>query len=1069
MSDEIKVEQDNAFQDRFSRQIGTFGMETMGKLIKFKILIVGMRGLGLETAKNIILSGPHSVEIYDPIKVTQNDLTTNFYITEEDINKKRRDEACLLKLSELNPYTKVSIFEVEQNSDFNIYIKNFCEKIKNMNVVVFTEMQPMNFLMQIDEYCRQNKIKFIYGVNFGLVGYIFTDFGQEHIIFDDNGEDLGTYLVKNITKDKNGLVTIDNIQGTNNLKIGDGDYVKFKEVEGMTELNDENKDFQIVFESYKSFFIGDTSKFNDYKKGGIIYPIKKPQKKQYLNFQIRSGIPCDPLHPFSTIDATKEGRSEFLYMIFCSIHDFYCQNGFNLPELNNINHANIILENTKKLYDVAKTENKMPWFNKVQKFDEKIVLNVAKWARAQISPLAAFFGGIIAQEIIKATGKYIPIDQWLIMDFFEVVENLGDVDRTLPEKSRYLDQIAIFGNDIQNKIENSDLFLAGSGATGCEFLKNFAMMGFSTAKDSKLTVTDNDNIEISNLSRQFLFRKNDVGKSKSECSSKAVKLMNPNINIKSLQTKICDETENIFNEDFWNKQSFIINAVDSVDARKYIDSKVVSFEKCSIDSGTLGTKAHLQMIIPHKTLTYNDNAPSGKTNNIPMCMLRHFPSMIEHCIEWARDIFFGYFSSIINDVKIFFTNKNEFKNNLKKEGSIISQLDKLKLIKIHIDMIIKKDINLMIEYAIKQYTEKFDHDIQQLINNFPIDYKDKDGSDFWTGFRRFPHNIPFDYNNELCIIYIQKFIFILSHALNINFNNNELSYENIKNITSKIIIPKFINKNIKINLDDDENNKNDDHIDPDKLKNAEIELNNILNELDNIKIEKYDHNKINPEEFEKDHDENGHIDFINVCANLRALNYNIDKCDRNKTKMIAGKIIPAILTSTASIAGIVSLQLYTLFQTHDIKFLRNCFFNLSNNCFLFNEPNPPIEMKDEIFDEGLMGPKKAIPNGWNIWDKIEMKGTKTCNELINYLKEKYNVDIDIIVANGCQILLTFLPGIEEKKNKKIEDLYYEVSKKEEKKNYLLIQIVGTVSNVKIEDKEVNRASAYMPVIKYIFK
>ena len=51
--------------------------------------------------------------------------------------------------------------------------------------------------------------------------------------------------------------------------------------------------------------------------------------------------------------------------------------------------------------------------------------------------------------------------------------------------------------------------------------------------------------------------------------------------------------------------------------------------------------------------------------------------------------------------------------------------------------------------------------------------------------------------------------------------------------------------------------------------------------------------------------------------------------------MIAGKIIPTILTTTATVAGHVSLQLYTLLQTHEIKYLRNIFFNLSNNYYLF--------------------------------------------------------------------------------------------------------------------------------------
>ena len=71
--------------DLYSRQIGTFGMETMGKLIKLKILIIGLRGLGVEIAKNIILSGPASVTIFDLNIACINDLSSNFYISEEDV------------------------------------------------------------------------------------------------------------------------------------------------------------------------------------------------------------------------------------------------------------------------------------------------------------------------------------------------------------------------------------------------------------------------------------------------------------------------------------------------------------------------------------------------------------------------------------------------------------------------------------------------------------------------------------------------------------------------------------------------------------------------------------------------------------------------------------------------------------------------------------------------------------------------------------------------------------------------------------------------------------------------
>ena len=98
----------------YSRQIYTLGMETMKKLINLNIFIIGVQGLGVEISKNIILSGPKKVIIFDDKIVELSDLGSNFYLTKEDVNNKRRDEACLKKLQENNSYV-----EVEISTDFN--------------------------------------------------------------------------------------------------------------------------------------------------------------------------------------------------------------------------------------------------------------------------------------------------------------------------------------------------------------------------------------------------------------------------------------------------------------------------------------------------------------------------------------------------------------------------------------------------------------------------------------------------------------------------------------------------------------------------------------------------------------------------------------------------------------------------------------------------------------------------------------------------------------------------------------------------------------------------------------
>ena len=1058
--------------DLYSRQIGTFGMETMRKLVQLKVLIIGMRGLGVEIAKNIILSGPKSVTIYDEFYPTINDLSSNFYISEDDVGKRSRDQACLDKLKGLNPYVTVELLRFPPTNDF---MSLFQKTLLNYNVVVYTELFNTNFLINVNKFCRDNNIKFIYALNFGLVGYIFSDFGNNHIIFDESGSTTISFNIKNITKSADQtLITIDNENGQNNFNIGDGGFITFKDIEGMTELN--GKEYKIKYENYESFFIPvDSTKFHDYIKGGKAIRVPKNIQKKYFDYNQRSNIITDSLHEFLIMDEKKVGRNELLYMVLICIHDYFISHNCILPELNNMTQAKEIEKNVKNFYDLCK-KNKYDCYKKIQEYDEKLVLNVIRWCRAQISPVAAFFGGIVAHEIIKSTGKYEPIDQWLIMDFFEMVENISEnADRSL-KGSRYDDQIAIFGNEIQKKIEQSKIFMIGAGATGCEFLKNFAMMGFCTNdKDSKFIVTDNDSIEVSNLSRQFLFRQKDVGSSKAVTASNSVKLMNPKFNVVGLQKKVCQETEDYFDEDFWNKLDYVIMAVDSLQARKYIDTRVVKFEKCSVDAGTMGTVANTQIIVPHKTMSYGDNKENEEEapKVIPMCTLRHFPSIITHCIEWSRDVFNAYFISTVNDIKNYFTNFETFKQNIEKEGSATQNLEKLLEEKIIIEFLINNDYNKLIEYAVKKYTDNFDYRIQQLLYNFPPDCKNEEGKPFWSGSKKLPHNIPYNSNDELSFLFVKSYVHIISHAFGMNLTKEQKSDEYIKNISAKVNLPKFSPKNMTINISENANDANSgkEMIVGNDLKQDEKMCEKIFEELKKLDKSKVDANKINAEEFEKDHDENGHIDFIHSSANLRARNYEIVECDRPTTKITAGKIIPTIMTTTATVAGQVAMQLYTLIHTHENKYLRNLFFNLATNYYLFQEPYPPILNEDKT-DEEEGGPLKCIPNKWTIWDRLEMKGPKTCQEFFDEMFQKYGIKIDMLIANG-EIIMSSLDeeSFEKNKNKKIEDLYLSMAKVKPKKNinYILLQLSANIDKATIKNKEFKDVSVEMPPIKYIFK
>lgn len=57
----------------------------------------------------------------------------------------------------------------------------------------------------------------------------------------------------------------------------------------------------------------------------------------------------------------------------------------------------------------------------VDKIDETTLENVVNFAFCHISPIAAFLGGVVAQKVVKFTGKFTPIRQWLYFDAFETL------------------------------------------------------------------------------------------------------------------------------------------------------------------------------------------------------------------------------------------------------------------------------------------------------------------------------------------------------------------------------------------------------------------------------------------------------------------------------------------------------------------------------------------------------------------------------------------------------------------------------------------------------------------------
>ena len=131
--------------------------------------------------------------------------------------------------------------------------------------------------------------------------------------------------------------------------------------------------------------------------------------------------------------------------------------------------------------------------------------------------------------------------------------------------SNFLDELAaVYGWKFVQQLRSLKYFMVGCGALGCEFMKNFALNGICCGSKSiffvrpycplsslppyagpegKLFVTDADRIELSNLSRQFLFREHNVGQPKSRAAAAMALKMNPSFNVEALELYVGAKSE----------------------------------------------------------------------------------------------------------------------------------------------------------------------------------------------------------------------------------------------------------------------------------------------------------------------------------------------------------------------------------------------------------------------------------------------------------------------------------------------------------------------------------------------
>nr|KAF6281935.1 SUMO1 activating enzyme subunit 1 [Pipistrellus kuhlii] len=341
---------------QYDRQIRLWGLEAQKRLRASRVLLVGMKGLGAEIAKNLILAGVKGLTMLDHEQVSPEDPEAQFLIRTGSVGRNRA-EASLERAQNLNPMVEV---------------KADTEDIEKKPESFFTQFDAVcltccsrDVIIKIDQICHKNSIKFFTGDVFGYHGYTFANLGEHEFV-----------------EEKTKVAKV-------NQGVEDGPDTKRAKLDSSETTMVKKK---VVFCSLKEALEVDWS--SDKAKAALkrTTPDYFLLQAQMRYWRPQSPVPCAMCSPRPARASVSAEASSFLSVLL----KFRTDKGRD-PSCDTFGEDSELLLQIRN--DVLDSLGVNP---------DLLPADFARFCFSEMAPVCAVVGGILAQEIVKALSQRDP-------------------------------------------------------------------------------------------------------------------------------------------------------------------------------------------------------------------------------------------------------------------------------------------------------------------------------------------------------------------------------------------------------------------------------------------------------------------------------------------------------------------------------------------------------------------------------------------------------------------------------------------------------------------------------------